>query len=88
MVGDQKTMLVMVEQMLRRAGYMVKTAEGGDAALLVLERDCFDIVIMDLIMSEMSGLEFFRAVCARYPYLLVIMMTTKEHIKGDLDKAG
>ncbi len=76
-VDDQKTMLVMVEQMLRRAGYMVQAAEGGDAALLVLEHDCFDIVITDLIMPEMSGLEFFRAVRARYPYLPVIMMTTE-----------
>jgi len=76
-VDDQKTILVMVEQMLRRAGYMVNTAEGGDAALLVLEHDCFDIVITDLVMPEMSGLEFFRAVRARYPYLPVIMMTTE-----------
>jgi DNA-binding NtrC family response regulator len=76
-VDDQKTMLMMVEQMLRRAGYMVTTAEGGGEALVLLERDCFDIVITDLMMPEMNGLEFFRELHGRYPYLPVVMMTTE-----------
>jgi DNA-binding NtrC family response regulator len=76
-VDDQKTMLVMVEQLLRRAGYMVTTAGGGAEALVLLERDCFDVVITDLMMPEMNGLEFFRELHSRYPYLPVIMMTTE-----------
>jgi len=76
-VDDQKTMLVMVEQMLRRAGYMVMTADSGGEALNILERECFDIVITDLVMPEMNGLEFFREVNSKYPYLPVIMMTTE-----------
>ncbi|VAV83612.1 hypothetical protein MNBD_DELTA01-2123 [hydrothermal vent metagenome] len=76
-VDDQKTMLVMVEQMLRRAGYMVMTADSGDEALGVLERECFDVVITDLVMPEMNGLEFFHEVKSKYPYLPVIMMTTE-----------
>lgn len=64
-----------VERVLRSAGYTVKTAEGGAEALEMLENDCFDIIITDLTMPDMNGIQLSHEIQIHYPYLPVIMMT-------------
>ena len=47
--------------MLRREGYDVLVAENGRAALAALERQPVDLLISDIKMPDMSGVEVLRA---------------------------
>ena len=56
-VDDTETNLMVVESLLRTEGHNVVTANGGRSALLALERSAFDLVLMDVHMPDIDGLE-------------------------------
>src|SRR5262245_60139980 len=56
-------------------GWKVVTASHGVEALAMLEQQAFDLVLTDLLMPEMDGLELVQAVRSRYPLVPVILMT-------------
>ena len=61
--------------LLKRAGIEPAYAENGAAALASLESQPPDIVITDMQMPEMDGLELVRAIRARFAHVPVILMT-------------
>jgi CheY-like chemotaxis protein len=59
----------------KHADWSVAYAEHGRQALASLERDTFDLVVTDLQMPEMNGLELVSEVRTKHPYVPVILMT-------------
>jgi len=68
---------------LEMAHHRVTGVGGGPAALKALEADSFNLVVTDLRMQPMDGLQLLHEVRARYPQLPVLLMTAY----GDVDKA-
>ncbi|NMG64440.1 response regulator [Azoarcus indigens] len=68
---------------LEMAGHGVTGVEGGPQALAVLEDHAFNLVISDLRMQPMDGLQLLGEIRARLPQLPVLLMTAY----GDVDKA-
>ncbi|MBI3525148.1 MAG: sigma-54-dependent Fis family transcriptional regulator [Betaproteobacteria bacterium] len=68
---------------LEAAGHVVQGAAGGAQALELLTRSPFNMVVSDLRMAPMDGLELLREIRARAPGLPVLLMTAF----GDVDKA-
>lgn len=68
---------------LETAGHHVQGAEGGPQALQRLAKDDFNMVVSDLRMSPMDGLELLHEIRTRWPGLPVLLMTAF----GDVDKA-
>ena len=68
---------------LEMAGHGVTGANGGPSALSELERAHFNLVVSDLRMQPMDGLELLGEIRARQPQLPVLLMTAY----GDVDKA-
>lgn len=70
---------VEIQQMLSRhftyLGYSVDTASNGKEALKILENKKFDILISDIMMPEMDGVELLRQVRDQYPMIRPIMIT-------------
>ncbi len=74
-VDDEKNYRIILTRLLTEAGYQVTTEENPFAALEVLARENVDLVISDLRMPRMDGMEFFRTVKQQYASLPVVIMT-------------
>jgi two-component system response regulator FlrC len=68
---------------LEAAGHHALGADGGAAALALIAREVFNMVVSDLRMAPMDGLELLAEIRARKPGLPVLLMTAF----GDVDKA-
>jgi DNA-binding NtrC family response regulator len=66
-VDDDPGILKLLEPVLRREGYRVLTAAGGRTGLELLTGDPVQVVIADLVMPEMSGIDFLKRVRKLYP---------------------
>jgi YesN/AraC family two-component response regulator len=73
-VDDDEGVLFTYRQLLTRAGYRVQTAASGEDGLRRLEQEQFDLVLLDLNMPGMEGVEFLRRIrrLKRRPEVLVI----------------
>lgn len=60
---------------LEDEGYITTTAGRGTDALAVLDGQIFDIVITDLMLPDLDGMEILRWIKSRYPNMVVIMIT-------------
>ncbi|MBL8288993.1 MAG: EAL domain-containing protein [Rubrivivax sp.] len=80
-VDDIRENREILRRRFERHGYHAVEAAGGVEALGLLEREAFDIVLLDMMMPDLSGLEVLARVRARYSQgsLPVIMVTAKSH---------
>jgi len=74
-VDDEESIREFFEIMLKREGYEVLTAAHGKEALQVLKKQAVDLVVSDIQMPEMSGLELLTQLKEIDPDLAVIMIT-------------
>ena len=74
-VDDEPQVRQSFEKILTGEGHTVKTAASGEAAMTAVQAEVPDLVIMDVRMPGMSGLEAFRAIHEIEPKLPVIIMT-------------
>lgn len=74
-VDDESEICDMLSRHFRFLGYDVDTALNGVEALEVMKQKRIDIVISDIMMPEMNGIELLRAINTSYPMAHVIMIT-------------
>ncbi len=74
-VDDEESIREFFEIMLKREGYEVSTAANGAEGLDRLKKERFDLVISDIQMPEMSGMELLQAAKEVDPELVVLMIT-------------
>ncbi|HSF16730.1 MAG TPA: sigma-54 dependent transcriptional regulator [Vicinamibacteria bacterium] len=74
-VDDEESMRQLLEIALGKDGYRVTAAESGGAAIQLLEENAYDLVISDIKMPDMSGVEVLRHVKETDPSIPVIMVT-------------
>jgi len=74
-VDDDESLRRVTQVQLEQRGYQAITATDGPEALAILQKSPPDLVITDLKMPGMSGLELLRRIRADYPEVLVIMLT-------------
>jgi two-component system response regulator HydG len=84
-VDDQKNMRATTAMVLRQAGYLVDEAEDGAAALLRLEGSGYDVVLTDLRMPNVDGMEVLRTVRRLAPETEVIVMTAYGTIESAVE---
>lgn len=65
--------------------YDMTTAESGEEALDRLQKDPFDIVITDLVMSGISGMDVLREVKEKYPETPVMILTGYGEVNNAID---
>jgi two-component system, NtrC family, response regulator PilR len=74
-VDDERSMRELLAIVLKREGYEVLLAPDGRTALAALERGTVDLLISDIKMPDMTGLEVLRAAKGADPTVEAIMMT-------------
>lgn len=74
-VDDEKNYLVVLQALLGPEGYEVLTAGSGGEALDILREAEVDLVLTDMKMPGMSGMDFLAAAKEKYPDMPVIMLT-------------
>ncbi len=74
-VDDEKVICAGLEKILGEAGYEVHTTLSAKRALEILKEGPVDIVITDLKMPEVSGMELLRIIREMYPHITVIVIT-------------
>ena len=84
-VDDEKSMCQYLSIMLRKEGYDVKTVHNGKKALQEIKESNFDVVITDIKMEGMDGIELLGAVKETNPTLPVVIMTAYASTKTAID---
>jgi DNA-binding NtrC family response regulator len=74
-IDDEKIVGDMAKMSLEREGYRVETFLNGEAALARLKQERFDVVVTDLKMKGIDGMEVLRTVKELSPDTKVIMIT-------------
>lgn len=74
-VDDEKNIRLMLDQALATAGYEVTTAIDGEHALDKVKESHFDLMLLDMKLPGMDGIEVLRGVSHLRPDLPVIMIT-------------
>jgi DNA-binding NtrC family response regulator len=74
-VDDDKAFRVATKTLLEDAGYQVSLATNAMEALSFLEQESVDLLLTDMVMEKMNGVELIKNVRRRSPDLLVIMVT-------------
>lgn len=80
-VDDQKGVRCLLEEVFQKEGWQVRVAGDGLEALDVVERAIPDLILMDVKMPNMNGLEATRAIMARNPGIPIILMTAYGEIE-------
>src|SRR6478735_2947316 len=83
-VEDHDALAALVYMVLTGAGYLAETAATGQAALARLRAGAVDLVLLDLMLPDMSGLDICREVRAQasevyLPVLMLTALTSDEH---------
>jgi len=82
-IDDDRSIRWVLERALRKAQMQVTSFSNGVGVLECLERDQPDVILSDIRMPGIDGLDLLRQISARYPGLPVIIMTAH----SDLDSA-
>jgi DNA-binding response OmpR family regulator len=76
-VDDEPNIREVVELYLRRGGFEVEVAGDGAAALTAIERKIPDLIVLDLMMPAIDGLQVTRALRQSEANIPIIMLTAK-----------
>ncbi len=82
-VDDENNIRRVLAAMLKREGYEVTTAADGEQALAVFQKVPVSVVVTDLVMPRVGGMELLKRVVADWPDIPVIMITAH----GSVDSA-
>jgi len=89
-IDDDESVRLLLRDLLEEAGYAVRTAKSGEEALQLIRVATYDIIITDLRLSGMHGLEVVKEVKAIDPGIDVIVMTGYASVNSAVEsmKAG
>ena len=74
-VDDEQGIRQLLTLVFTRAGYAVRSAENGRRALELIEEEPADIIVSDIRMPDMNGIELLRAARTLTPRVAVVMMS-------------
>ncbi len=83
LIEDDASIVEMLEGHLKKAGYIVQSADNGEAGLELFNRDSFDLLVVDIMMPKLDGIEVIKRVRETSSVPILIMSAND----NDVDKA-
>jgi len=74
-VEDEETLASSLKRVFTREGYSVDVAEDAEKGLELIEKNSYDVIITDIILPGISGIELLRKIKEKEPDQLVIIIT-------------
>lgn len=80
-IDDEQDILSLLETLLKKDGHEVETATSGEEALAKMEENIPDLVITDLYMDGMNGMQLMESIHSKTPLLPVIILSGQAQIR-------
>ena len=74
-VDDELSMRELLEFMLKKEGYQVSVAKSGSQAIEMLKKSHYDLLLCDIRLGDMTGLDVLRASRTQHPDTTVVMIS-------------
>jgi DNA-binding NtrC family response regulator len=84
-VDDEEVLQDVLDRVLRQEGHRPYFARTGEDALLQLEREPTDLVLLDLMLPGMSGMDVLRQIRQRDPDQVIVVITAYSSIEGAIE---
>ena len=84
-IDDDRTLREGCVSVLQVEGYNVTSCGRGDEAIEIVRRAPFDVVLVDLYMTPVSGMEILKAVLGANPDAIVVMMTGNPSVNSSVE---
>lgn len=85
LIDDDKSFLNIYSKILKKEGYTVYTAQSGTEGIEAIRESDIRIVVCDVAMPEMNGIEVLEDIKEKFPETLVMMLTGEGSIKGAVE---
>lgn len=77
-VDDEESILTLITYNLKQAGFAIDTASDGKEALQKAKSETYDLIVLDLMIPEMDGLEVCRQIRQEKYHMPILMLTAKD----------
>src|SRR5918992_966474 len=84
-VDDERTLRESCASVLQMDGYNVTLVGRGEEAIETVKRRKFDVILVDLYMSQISGLEILQAALGAYKDTIVVVMTGNPSVTSSIE---
>lgn len=84
-VDDEEVLQDVLTSLIEREGYTVFNARSGEQGLQILQQEQIDLVLLDLMLPGMSGLEVLRQINQMDPDQVVVLITAYSSIEGAIE---
>lgn len=77
-VDDDQELSQLLAQCLNKEGYQVQLAEDGETGIALAETECFQLIILDVMLPKLNGFEVLQKI-RQSSFVPILMLTAKEH---------
>lgn len=80
-VEDQNELRSILKKRLNDAGYVLDDAKDGEEALDFISFTSYDVIILDIMIPKVNGLEILKEIRSKHDYTPVLLLTAKDSIE-------
>jgi DNA-binding NtrC family response regulator len=77
-IDDEMAVLLVLNALFKSAGIEVVTSQGGQHAASLIKAGGFDVIVCDIRMNPINGIEFLKQSKAEHPETVVLMISAYE----------
>jgi two-component system cell cycle response regulator CpdR len=74
-IDDEDAVRLALKRVLERAGYVVRLASSGPEGLQALKAQKADVVITDIVMPKVHGVETIKAIANEFPHIRIVAIS-------------
>ncbi|MBO1004504.1 response regulator transcription factor [Pseudogracilibacillus auburnensis] len=77
-VEDEPSIVTLIKYNLEKAGFMTEVAYNGEEAIEKTQKNKFDLIVLDLMLPKMDGMEVCKTIRQNNDYIPILMLTAKD----------